>query len=280
MLKILRGDYTSATRNQLKGYKLERPARAKDRWAGISHYDLVNGIITAIKDLFNLHPLPDTESYAVSPQGTALIGGFSMGTQNPRTKKVQPLLMSGIPQETYQAIGFQHSNDCRKALNVYCGATVALCTNGMVHSSYAMRHKHTTGLTLEDWLKEGLENIWTRFSSMGQEIESLFHHGVRPIDHEKMLVALARQDIIPWRLLGEVDEAWNKACDGEVIWSPEWEWSFEQNAWDWYNCVTHVAKKIPPAVQLPALERAFRLTCELLPKKERPNLEPITIDVD
>lgn len=274
MLHICKGDYQALTRPQLRKVELVRPPTAANRWQGVQHGDLVDGIITVIKDLFNLVPLPETEVYAVSPQGTGLIGGFSLGIQpTGRSKAIKPLLMKGIPQETYQAIGFQHSNDCRKALNIYCGGSVSLCTNGMVSSSYSMRHKHTTGLTLLDWLREGLEAIWERFGKAGQQIKSLFEFGMRPKDHDAMLLQLARLDIIPWRLLGELDETWKKACDGNVLWSPEWEWGFEQNAWDWYNCVTHIAKSIPPVLQLRALEDAFHLTCDLLPKKLRPNLE-------
>lgn len=272
MLNIFTGDYEKKSRRELNDIPLVAPTNVGARWQGIQHGKLVAGIIEALKELFSLTPLPGSEVYAVSPNGTAMIGGFSLGKKD-KKNKVQPVYMTGIPQETYQSIGFQHSNDQRKALTVYAGGTVSLCSNGMVSAAHSFRHKHTTGLSLIEWLLEGLTEIWEHFQMTGEKIKSLFEYGVRPKDHDKLLLELGRKGFIPWRHLGEIDELWTAAIDGDVQWSPEWEWSFEQNAWDWYNAVTHVVKKIPPIRQLKVLEQCFNLTCDLLPKKDRPKLE-------
>ena len=277
MLNIYHGGYDSMTRKQLHGVPLERPAQAESRWMGIQHGKLVDGLIESFRELFNLVPLPGSETYAVSPNGAAMIGGFSLGIPgNGKRKKVKPLYMEGIPQETYQAVGFSHSNDCRKSLGIYCGGTVSLCNNGLVSAAHSFRHKHTTGLSLVEWLIDGLKGLWEKFKMTGQRISNLFEHDVTKPSHDRYLLRLSREGIIPWRLIGEVDDCWHQACDppevNHVPWSPEYEWDFRQNAWDWYNAVTHIAKKIPPALQLVSLERAFNLTMEMLPKKSRPDL--------
>ena len=79
MLHIMHGGYDKMTRNQLKGVPVPHPTEfggRSDRWQPIQHYDLAHGIIEVIRDLFGYHPLPNSETYAVAPNGAAMIGGL------------------------------------------------------------------------------------------------------------------------------------------------------------------------------------------------------------
>lgn len=282
MLRITRGGYNPYKRNELKSVPVPSNIGGS-RWRPVPHYDLVAGILEALKNAFGFVPLPESETYAVSPDGAALIGGFSLGTPpSGRSKTIKPLYMTGIPQETTTAIGFQHSNDTRKALRVYAGGTVSLCTNGMVSASHVIRHKHTTGFSLDEWIVDGLRTVLERAKRAGEAMEGLYNTKVTAPMHDRMLLALAREKIIPWRLIGQIDEAWNTCVEtnGEVV---QWvqddrqkgKWGFQGNAWDWYNAVTYVARLIIPAKQLVALERAFSIACDCLPKKLRPDFEAL-----
>ena len=90
---------------------------------------------------------------------------------------------------------------------------------------------------------------------------------MRPRVHNTLLLRLARRNIIPWRLLGEVDKCWRTARDeGRVLWVEDQGqqdlWHFDCSYLDWYNAVTHVIKRIPPVSQLSALRQSFEVVQE------------------
>lgn len=273
MLTIMHGGYRSVDRKGLHNYEVQVPANAGSRWMGVSHGRLVDGIIQTLKEDHGLVPVPSTETYAVSPNGAALIGGFALGRRTGKIVESCPLVGgdsgdAGSLRSASQSIGFMHSNDLKKAVTIVGGGHVGLCTNGMVHASHRLRRKHTIGLSLMDWLREGIEPMIQSQDLLSDQILHLHDHNVDTKRHDRYLLNLGRDGILPWRLVGEMDNAWATALhsDGEVLpWMTEEEkaeggseeWAFNKSVWDWYNIFTHVAKKIPPADQYCVLEEGY-----------------------
>lgn len=297
MLTILHGGYNNVSRRELDRVELKVPENAGSRWMGVAHGKLVDGLVTTLHDYYGMAPVPGTEQYAVSPNGAALVGGFALGTPIKRGRKKPTIETLKFPWDGdgggpdagsidsfTRAIGFYHSNDLKRALTICGGGHVFLCNNGMVLASHRMRRKHTTGLTLMDWLSEGLKPMLDAQNESIQQVAALYDREVRAKDHDNMLLKFGRAGILSWHHVGVLDNDWKTAKDsgGEVLpWMEDdmqkaggnEDWGFSSNAWDWYNMVTHVAKRVPPINQFQTLERAYHATCGLLPKDLRP--EPV-----
>lgn len=279
MLTIYKGSYTDYKRNQLS--QIPVPSKKEfggrsDRWQPIQHGDLVNELIEAVDSELGMKPI--NEHYAVSPNGAAVIGSFELGKERKRGKKttVEPVGFMNTPQGTVQSLGFMHSNDTRRALQIAIGGRVLLCENGMAIGTVTMKRKHTSGLNLRDYVRAGVGRISPVFEAVDEAVGIINNYAMEDENHIVGLVELARKDIIPWHILGDVDLAWGHAVEeGRLDWvDPESgysddDWDFNQSLWDWYQAVTHVAKKVPPAKQLTALRHGFNTTVEFLPETEQ-----------
>ena len=256
MLNLMTGGYNHMTLEDLKSIPVTARGERTERWQGVQHGELVNTMKTVLKDQYSFNT--KNETYAVSPNGAAIIGGFELALLNYQSVQM------GLPQHTSFSVGFIHSNDSRKALTLCFGGRVALCENGMVVSDYTLKRKHTKGLYLRDWLREGFAGLTHEISKAQVELNKM---ATIPVNtgrhHDEMLVKLGREGVIPWRLLGEVDKGWHDAHEKGAIPGVEkerWdEWNFQGSMLDWYNCVTHTAKKIPPANQLTSLKKSYDL---------------------
>lgn len=264
MLTICGTNYKTHDRSTLHSVPVTPRGERSDRWLGIQHGELVDSLTTAIQQLFGFRPL--NEKYLVSPNGAGLIGGFELGQYsvgNPDAHKgIRPVLMCSEPQEVGAAIGFTHSNDSRQQLNVVAGGRVFLCSNGVVAGETKMKRRHTTGLKLLDWLLEGLKGFWDGLKSGFDRLASLRDVRINPRQHDDNLLRLGRSHILPWRLVGVADTLWNKS---NHLFSPAWleeqttgtnnadKWGWQSSAWDWYNTVTHIIKRLSPAVQYRSL---------------------------
>ncbi len=250
MLFFERGSYNEHnTPTELHQYQVPPPPSAKSRWRGVSHYDLATAIIDNFDKHFDVVPIKQT--YAVSPNGMTMLGTMELGRRI--RHGVEPLQIPGIPHETNQSIGFIHSNDRRKSLNVCYGGSVMVCTNGMVVGSETWKRKHTTGLFIKDWIADCLTSMWENMQTTSKKIQHLTNHEVSKKEHDDNLLYMGRQGILPWKWVGEIDREWDTASTSETH-------PFNSGtAWDWYNCTTEIIKKIPTALQFTALERCYNV---------------------
>jgi hypothetical protein len=262
MLTLLKKTYVPFTREQLAEVPVtDRGSRSKI-WEGVQHYSLVQSTIELLLSEFGCTPI--NEVYAVSPNGAAMFGGFELNRED------KPFLLMSSPQDMQASIGFSHSNDSRKSINFVAGGRVLLCENGAAWGQEKVQRRHTTGLNLRDWLLAAIRKIWRRLTGTGDMFEQLQQTGVRASDHDAMLTLICRSGIIPWYLGGELDSIWLVYIDsGRALWVPEetrHEWNangtLPPNAWDWYNCATHVIKSLPASRQQWALNKAFDLVLD------------------
>ena len=259
MLNVMSGGYNKMNLDQLHGVAVTPRGERTGRWQGIQHGELVSTMEDVLKAEHD--SLISKPTYAVSPNGAAVIGGFEL-TDLYRAQR----RLSGLPQAVTQSIGFVHSNDSRKALTLCFGGKVMLCNNGMVVADVVIKRKHTKGLRLKEWLSEGLKDLKEKAVVGASQLSELTTYQMTPRVSDNLLLNLARKNILPWRLLGEVDKCWQKALDGKVLWVEDQGqqdlWGFNNSYLDWYNAVTHVAKRIPPVTQLSVLRKSFELVQE------------------
>jgi hypothetical protein len=251
--------FRALTRPELKTIPITDRGDRSERWMGIQHGNLADTIVKVLGDLFSLHPL--NERYYVSPNGSCLFGGFSLG-QSPRDHLLLCSEGTDVPQEVGASIGFTHSNDSEKSLRVVAGGQVFLCSNGIVSGSTTLRRKHTTGLRLYEWIRDGLADFLSKLRSAWKSVTNLRFSKMSAADHDRGLLELGRQQLIPWSQLGKLDRLWRVSVEENVgAWLPEnpSAWAFEGSVWDWYNAVTHIAKTLSPGSQLEALEKSLTL---------------------
>ena len=240
MLNVLSGGYNKMNLDQLHRVAVTPRGERTGRWQGIQHGELVSTMEDVLKTEHD--SLISKPTYAVSPNGAAVIGGFEL-TDLYRAQR----RLAGLPQAVTQSIGFVHSNDSRKALTLCFGGKVMLCNNGMVVADVVIKRKKAV--------------------VGASQLAELTTYEMRPRVHNTLLLRLARRNIIPWRLLGEVDKCWRTARDeGRVLWVEDQGqqdlWHFDCSYLDWYNAVTHVIKRIPPVSQLSALRQSFEVVQE------------------
>lgn len=272
MLNLMTGGYDQMSLEQLRKVPVTARGERTGRWQGIQHGELVDTMQSVLKkEHLNL---TEKATYAVSPNGAAVIGGFELTDLVGDSREID-----GLPQKATQSIGFIHSNDSRKALTLCFGARVMLCNNGMVCADVVVKRKHTKGLFLKEWLTTGLSELKNRMEASTEQLKELTKWRVTPRVHDQMLLTLARKNILPWRMIGDVDKCWKNAIDGNVDWVLDQEqqkdWDFRGSHLDWYNAATHVAKRIPPVNQLSALRQSFELVTQaqgLVGARRFPNL--------
>jgi hypothetical protein len=294
-----KSEYTFATHAQLKRIPVPPQGSRTDRWQGIQHAELVDVLAEVIGDRIGKSPV--NPQFAVSPNGAAMIGSFDLQPvkkgKPKKTDKMIPTKLAGVVQPVIQSVGFSHSNDSRKALRLALGSRVLICSNGMVFGEMSLKHKHTnfrTNQTLKDWLGGGLERIFGRWDNYAKVARMLAENKfVSPTHYEGAILDLARPGYVPYKMLEHVERDWRIANGfphyfsrvkteaenweqidkpgARIPWVPEGtnprEWKFDGSLMDWYNCVTHTCKLIPPADQLQALEGAFNVAAKNLPAK-------------
>lgn len=263
MLRICKSTYQSLTADQLKGIPVTPRGTRSERWLGVQHFDLVHAIRETLQRLFDFRPLPESERYYVSPNGAILIGGFDLADA-----EYKPVLMSEADwgQPVGASIGFAHSNNSDKSLQVVAGGTCFLCENGVAAGETKLKRKHTSGLRLAEWIRDGLQDFWERLKKGFASLAKLHHTMFSARDKDNHLLSLARRHILPWRLLGELDALMeNSLKEGHALWVPEDKrdaWPIQLHlsqhicGWDWYNAITHIIKQLPPSQQFHALSGA------------------------
>ena len=106
MLNLMTGGYDQMTIEQLRKVPVTAQGERSGRWQGIQHGDLVDTMQSVLKREHN--SLIENATYAVSPNGAAVIGGFELTDLVGVPKEID-----GLPQKATQSVGFVHSNDSR-----------------------------------------------------------------------------------------------------------------------------------------------------------------------
>ena len=280
MLTLSRTTYQPMNLEQLRQVPITEVGNRTSRWKGIQHAELAEEIERTVTQLTDTVPMKS--QYIVSPNGATLIGGFElakkpdwMAANKPAPKgwdgsKLEPYTFPCDPG-TGVSLGYWHGNDSQKALRILVGGRVFLCENGIVTGAVDFRRRHTKNLRLREFLQEGLADFLPNLETQYEErIMPLTEEPMTSRKHERGMVEMGRQNIIPWRLMGRFDRLWTRATSGEGIgwidpdsdWDPD-SWDFGANKWDFYGAQTHIIKQLPPAQQLISLGKALDFTTAL-----------------
>lgn len=249
MISILKGAYETKTRQDLHDIPVTPRGRRSSRWLGLQHGEFIERVIELLRTEFNI--VPHNEVYAVSPNDAVLIGGFELAT--PSKNPNQPTLMSipGAPSLSAYSFGMRHSNDSRFAVTCVSGGRVMICENGIANGEEKWKHKHTSGFNLKDFILNGLKRFLSKLQDIAKAVTQMASIQIDQPTFDGLLLALGRSNILPWRLLGEVDKNWLN--DGT---NPNFSGS---TLWDWYNTVNQQIKQLPVIHQYTSLQKAFQL---------------------
>ena len=205
--------YRPASFEDLEAVPVTPRGERSDRWMGVQHAELVTGIKECFQDAgMNIKK----SQYALQKTGHGLVGGFVFDTV-PGTEAAENRVDSRIPDYDLAA-GFMHDNQSRRGLRLALGATVRICMNGMVTGEVVWRRKHTRGLVLNDWLREGVQTFMGNIQNSNEKIERLGDIRLdTPSRHDAdhVLVTLGRRKVLSWKNVGKVNELWNKPTHEE-----------------------------------------------------------------
>lgn len=225
MISVMGGQ--NLTDKQLKALKLERPAGVSDRWSGIPHFDLVRTMEDRM-EAAGWHF--EDRKVAVDKTGFDMVGAWNV-------------TVPGIAEMDDQklAIGFQHSNRCKRSLRLLVGSTVLVCTNGMATGEIVLAKKHTVGLSLGEEIDEGLERYVVSAKQLKVRTDLLKVTELTDEQADHILMEAGRSKLIGFPTLGQVSEEY---------FHPTFADNGSKTAWGLYNAFTHVLKKTCVNTQL------------------------------
>lgn len=143
----------------------------------------------------------------------------------------------------------RHDNAQREALSLALGATVLICTNGMViqrEIDASARRRHTTRFNWREWLQEELNAM--RPEAVANGVHRLAGLPMTGPRFGEILLTLAVDDVIPRRTAADAWEAWKNPPHDEFR---------GPNAWCAYNALNHALKTVATSRQDTALAVAF-----------------------
>ena len=230
--------YRPATFSELETIPITPQGERSDRWMGVQHAELVTGI----KDCFQDAGLEIKESkYSLQKTGHGLVGGFVFDTPQARDTSLVP--------DYDLACGFMHDNQSRRGLRLALGATVRICSNGMVTGEVVWKRKHTRGLVLNDWLRVGVDHFMNSVEDSNERIERLSTIEIdREADH--VLMQLGRRKVLSWKNVGKAYEKWLRPTHEEFQ---------ARNAFNLYQAFNETVKTVPMQSQFDALHRGFKV---------------------
>jgi len=209
-----RGAYEKVSRAQLRKVPVTEQGGRSDRWKGIQHGELADSIAKTLEEVAGVVPVK--ENLYLSSSKAALIGSYTLGKGGGNTPVPLPKF-PGMKQDMNRQLVFLHSNDSKRSLRLAYGSSVFLCSNGCLFASSSFKRKHTSGLEIKDWVAASLDNFGAQDKMIGSLLAILNENGVTRRAHEEHTFAMARAEILPWRLAGIHDRNWQVALGKEAI---------------------------------------------------------------
>jgi hypothetical protein len=229
----------NVTREGLRDIPLERPKDAGWRWKGIQHGELVDTIIT---DAEERNWGVGESRFSVSNNGAELAGAIAVSI--PKAKAMDGMELG---------IGILTSNARKRALSIFVGGTVSVCTNGMTTGEIVLNRQHTLRLNLREQIQYALDDYAMAAFRIPRVVAGMRRRDLAESEYEHTLLEAGRRGLMPWSRLGDVDREYRIPRFGSEF--------GERNSWALLNAFTWVAKRNPPRRQLEQIE-GFR---KLLP---------------
>lgn len=279
MINVLRGSYVQMSRKQLKDVGVVAKKSVGKVWKGVKHFDFIEAAVEALQNLFSLKP--HNETYAVSPDGATLVGGFELHqskTVKGKTTLV-PLAMMANPKDPANqvtaSLGMRHSNNQQHALTWAAGGRVLVCENGIVTGEFQDKRRHTKNLNVKEWLSESLSKLMEWIEKGKERIARIKDTFFRREWHERAVLALMRAGVLPARLFDDFDDLWVRNTHGDTANLPQELLPFangeKSTAWDWYNMLTWIFKQLRVTRQQQSLLSGMNLIDALI---DKPKIDP------
>lgn len=223
------------TLSELKKIPVPQRSEVSNRWQGIQHGQLAEVVLS---QLDSRGVRVEDEQWGVYQNDQALVGSLILDI--PSEFKLPAL------KDMKYSLGIQHSNNGRHALKFVVGALVLVCTNGMVvrQGEFVINRKHTSGLSLNDFVSEGLDVYFERLSEVVSNRRQLLERDVTLPEADHFLMEAGRRGLMSWSHLGQVAEEFQRPTFSEFN---------ERTCWSLYNAFTYVTRKEPYGRQMQML---------------------------
>lgn len=204
------------------------PATTSDSWAGIQHGALADALIQTVQ---SRGMATETERWGVSKDQSCMYGSFDVRVPPRMVVQGADGAAIVIPELHGMAysLGVRHSNAGKYAVTVSVGARVFVCDNGAMTGEFAMKHKHTIGLRLDEFAAAAINQYLRMVPGVAQYFEQMRDIKVPDADAAWLLLRAPRTGVFAWQHLQRADTAWNV---------PEHEEFEPRNLWSLYNAFT------------------------------------------
>ena len=217
---------TNTTLADLRRIPLKRPDKAGRWWRGIQHGELVD---TILREFCERGWEATDWKFSVGGDGANLAAAFDLTMPN-----LQP------PEGTGFSLGLLTDNRCERALRLFAGANVTVCSNGLATGEIVLRHRHTINFRLREEIKTAMDEYLEASKGVGQIIDRLKSWQLAQVEYEHLLLEAGRRKLMPWSRLAHVDREFQNPNHGFG----------SETSWDLLNAFTHVVKRNPPGRQL------------------------------
>jgi hypothetical protein len=172
------------------------------------------------------------EEYAVQHRGLKLFGVMDLAPGS----GITPGLSNG---DKGLGLGFRHGNDQSMSLCLVAGVRVFVCDNlALSGDMIVLRRKHTTGLSLKDEIRAGVERLIQEYTALEQGILRLKDRGLSDPEAKAIIYdAFVHRDVLPMRLLPQVGAWYFEPPGGAEDCRP-------RTAWGLHNAFTRTVKEL------------------------------------
>lgn len=228
MITVMGG--ANLTDKQLEKLEFQRPEGVSSRWQGIPHFDLVKTMenrMDAAGWKF------EDRKVAVDKTGFDMVGAWNVTVPGVEEMPDQKL-----------ALGFAHSNRCKRSLRLMVGSTVFVCTNGLATGEIVLAKKHTVGLSLDAEIDKGLIRYVESAKLLKHRTDLLKATELTDEQADHILMEAGRNKMMGYPTLGRVSEEYMH---------PTFADNGSKTSWGLYNAFTYVLKKTCVNTQLDLL---------------------------
>jgi hypothetical protein len=138
------------------------------------------------------------------------------------------------------SLGFRSGNNRQVAIKLVAGTRVFVCDNlAMMGDVIAMKRMHTTGLDLGDAIGSGFDKFLTQQAILDGHIARLNDSKISDDAARSVAFAVFAQNIVPSRLLDDVDRFYFRPTDEMVDCQP-------RSLWGLHNAFTRAMHDLTP----------------------------------
>jgi len=225
----------NVTIEQVRDIPMVRPENVGRLWQGLPHGELVD---TILEEVQGRGWVVSDKRFSVGHDGADLVGALDFASVGDLTP----------PEGISFALGFQTDNRCWRALKLFVGGEVTVCTNGLVTGEIILRRKHTIGLSIKEEICKAIDSYTVSAKCMSHHVESLRQRHLSNSQWEHIVMEAGRQGVIPGSRLLRLDSEFRNPRHAE---------HGTNTSWTALQAYTEVVKKSPVHAQM-ELINSFR----------------------